>query len=430
DGGGTDNPPEAYADIASFLQTHASCIGRGLLQEGTCYGYGNICLTCTGVRDVDWEQRAHGKPSTPPIFVAHNCPLGTGPCGGEIHCEAYVSDEAMWDFAARDLPAAGVDPQTAWAIVERLWYLSRPGSGGPAYNCSSPLSDGCSASSLFTKLRAIDDDDGDLADGTPHAASLFAAFARHGIACGEPEDPANQDHTVCPAFAPPAVTVQAAAQAALLSWPAVAGAASYRVLRGDGPCATTYTPVATVAGTAFTDAGLADGFTVHYAVQAVGSNGACLSPVSACVEVVPQPFAGILTLDRGLYACRDMVRLRVRDGNAAAAQAGGGGVTVHVASSSEPAGETIALTQDSPGSPVYPGTLTLTADPPSSPDGRLTVEDGDAILATYVDADDGAGGYGLTRTAGASIDCAPPAITDVRATDITGQGATIRWTTN
>lgn len=433
DGGGFDNPPEAYADIASFLQTHSSCIGRGFLQEGTCYGYGNVCLTCTGVRDVDWEQRAHGKPSTPPIFVAHNCPLGTGPCGGEIHCEAYVSDEAMWDFAARDLPASGVDPATAWEVVERLWYLSRPGSGGPAYNCSIPLSDGCSASSWFTKMRAIDDDDGDLANGTPHAAALFAAFARHGIACGEAEDPANQDHTVCPALAAPVVTAQAAAQAALVSWPAVAGAASYRVLRGDGPCATTYTPVATIAASAdgadaaFTDAGLADGFLVHYAVQAVGSNGACLSPLSGCTEVVPQPFAGIVTLDRGIYVCADMARMRVRDANAGG---GGSAVTVHVTSTAEPAGETITLLPEPPGSPVYAGALPLTADPASPSDGRLTVADGEAITVTYLDADDGAGGHGLARTATASIDCVAPAITDVRATDVTGQSATIRWMTS
>ena len=32
-------------------------------------------------------------------------------------------------------------------------------------------------------MRAVDDDDGNLTNGTPHGGALFAAFNRHGIAC-------------------------------------------------------------------------------------------------------------------------------------------------------------------------------------------------------------------------------------------------------
>jgi len=48
DGGGFDNPSEAYADVTGFLYDRSSCIGRGFLQSGVCGGYGNACLTCTG----------------------------------------------------------------------------------------------------------------------------------------------------------------------------------------------------------------------------------------------------------------------------------------------------------------------------------------------------------------------------------------------
>jgi hypothetical protein len=54
DGGGYDNPSEAYADVTSFLVTHQSCIGRGFTSSN-CTGNGNACLNCTGVRDQDWD---------------------------------------------------------------------------------------------------------------------------------------------------------------------------------------------------------------------------------------------------------------------------------------------------------------------------------------------------------------------------------------
>jgi hypothetical protein len=48
DGGGFDNSSEAYADITENLADHNSCVGRGFFQSGTCSGYGDTCLTCTG----------------------------------------------------------------------------------------------------------------------------------------------------------------------------------------------------------------------------------------------------------------------------------------------------------------------------------------------------------------------------------------------
>ena len=42
DGGGFDNPSEAYADITALMATHVSCMGRGFFQSGTCGGYGDL----------------------------------------------------------------------------------------------------------------------------------------------------------------------------------------------------------------------------------------------------------------------------------------------------------------------------------------------------------------------------------------------------
>ena len=66
-----------------------------------------------------------------------------------------------------------------------------------------------------------------------------------------------------------------------LSWMAVPNAVSYRVLRNDFGCSYSFSPVAALPGTSYTDTGLA-GLTCYYRIQAVGSNSAFDGPVSAC----------------------------------------------------------------------------------------------------------------------------------------------------
>ena len=423
DGGGFDNPSEAYADIISILSTHVSCMGRGFRQASNCGGYGNGCLACTGVRDVDWNQRVARAPSTPAGFVANNCPGGSGPCGREEHCEGYVGGETLWDLAVRDLPASGLDQATAWQLADKLWYKSRLGSGGNAYNCSLPSSDGCSSFSWYTKLRVIDDDDGNLANGTPHAAAIFAAFDRHKIACGTASDPANQNSSSCAAFGAPSLTAAPGSASAQLTWTAVAGATGYNVLRNDMGCSAGSTVIATIPGTTYTDGQLANGFTEYYRVQAVGLNQACDGPVSNCQSATPQPYAGTIKLDAGAYNCSSSVLVTVTDGNAL-----GGSVPVTLASASEPGGETFNLARVAPGSAVFTGTVALVVSPAAA-DGQLSIAHGDTIAATYVDGDDGQGQI-LNRQTTALIDCAPPVITKVNASLIAGTSARIGWTTS
>jgi len=292
DGGGAGKPGEAYADIVSILTTHASCMGRGMYNDGsTCTGYGDTCLSCTGFRDFDWAARQSGTPATPTNFAQVRCQVDTssfgGPCNREAHCESYISSEAMFDLATRDLPAMGLDPASAWQLAERLWYLTRPGAGGNAYTCLLPLSNSCSATSWYQRMRVADDDDGDLANGTPHAAALFAAFDRHDIACGAAGDVTNQNHSSCPALAAPVPTRTLVPGGVELQWSPVAGAAEYRVFRGELGCEHQQVPVAALpAGqTSYVDDDEELDLLRHYRVQAFGSNPACAGPVSACVGV-------------------------------------------------------------------------------------------------------------------------------------------------
>ena len=294
DGGGYDDPSEGYADAVAIMYDRYSCLGRGGLFQN-CSGYGDTCLECTGVRELDWDKRTEHRPATGDGFAADHCPGGGAPCGKEEHCEGHIVAETIWDLATRDLPASGLDPNTSFQLTEKLFYKSRQGSGGNAYNCSIPNSDGCGASSWFMKLRNIDDDDGNLINGTPHAAAIYAAFNRHKIACGAAGDPSNQNHSSCPSLATPTVSVAAKSSSAKLSWSTVANAGRYLILRNEQRCAASSNIIGTIQepDTEFIDYDLPGNFTVYYRVQAQGSNGACESQVSACVSVMPA--AGKLT---------------------------------------------------------------------------------------------------------------------------------------
>jgi fibronectin type 3 domain-containing protein len=427
DGGGSDNPSEAYADIVAFLHNRESCIGRGFRQSGNCGGYGDTCLNCTGVRDVDWDMRVNHTPATPSGFLTTNCPDGGGPCGKETHCEGYVGAEAVWDLATRDLPAMGLDPDTAWQLTDKLWYVSRLGSGGNAYNCSLPSSDGCGTNSWFHKLRLADDDDGDLNNGTPHAAAIFAAFDRHDIACGSSSAASNQDSSSCPTLAQPVLTsTLGLTNSAELTWDPVTDAASYTVLRNEMGCDRAQTIVGRLddPATTFIDDDLSNDFPVYYRVQAVGSNSACESAVSACIEVIPQPLAGKVRFDQAAYGCANRIGLSVRDANAV-----GPTITVTVRSDSEPTPEAVVLTEIGPGSDRFAGEI-FTTSAAAAADGVLSVTPGDTLVAEYVDADDGTGGFDVVREHQAAVDCTFPVISDVLITNVTGSTATIVWDTD
>ncbi len=294
DGGGKDRPGEAYSDIVAILTSRDSCMGRGMYSDGsTCTGYGDTCLTCTGFRDFDWSARQANTPATPTGFAQVRCTFDTsefaGPCRREAHCESYVSSEAFFDLATRDLPAAGMDQDSAWQLVDRLWYQTRPGSGGDGYTCLLPLSNSCGATSWYQRMRVADDDDGDLANGTPHAAALFAAFNRHKIACGAAADATNQSTSSCPTLAAPLVTRTVTPTGIELSWAPVTGAAEYRVYRGELGCDRQQVPIAALpaAQTAYVDDSGDSLLLRSYRVQAFGTVAACASPVSSCVLAPP-----------------------------------------------------------------------------------------------------------------------------------------------
>jgi trimeric autotransporter adhesin len=311
DGSGTSvdhGTGETYGDFTAALTLHDSCIGPTFLGSN-CGGYGNACTACTGVRDIDYAKHSSGTPATVDGFTRVYCPSGfgyNGPCGREGHCESYVSSEGLWDFGARDLPYAGTG--AAWNVVERLWYLSRP-TATAAFVChptGSPwTSDGCATGSYWRTMRAVDDDDGNLNNGTPHSCNLYAAFNRHGMACTT--DPgANTCYRGCAQPPAPALTVTAGYNQTSLAWSSSGSVVVYDVYRSERGCDAGFTKIANdVTASSYTDSTVAAGVTYSYQVVAHPSgNEACGSIPSSCQSVpVPQYYACTVDVAAGTNTC-------------------------------------------------------------------------------------------------------------------------------
>jgi fibronectin type 3 domain-containing protein len=301
---------ESYGDFTGVLQTHQSCVGAGFTSQN-CDGYGDSCRSCKGVRDIDWDAHADHNAHTPFMLDdtdpnSYTCRWWAwpqsyaGPCRYEGHCESYIPSEACWDLAARELPAMGIDTTTSWQIMDRLWYASRS-TAQSAYSCSTSSgtvlsSDGGNTGSLYNIFRAVDDCDGNLNNGTPHAAAIFAAMAAHNIAVGSAGDATNQNQTnCCPTLATPSLNGSAGAGQDVLTWGAVTNATRYFVYRNEVGCSAGFTKIATVTATSYTDTNVSGGTTYYYRIQAATNSDACTSAMSNCVTLTPTPGGGPCT---------------------------------------------------------------------------------------------------------------------------------------
>jgi hypothetical protein len=301
--GEISSPGESIADIYGMLRVVDSCFGRGFVPgDPACAGggYGDPCLSCTGVRDLDFANHQSGQPHdidwilSPTVAPGGGCVgvagLQQGPCGQETHCEGMVAAEAGWDLFALDLQSApfNYDLNTALQITTRLIYLAA-GNIGSWYQCSpGPVQlSGCLADGGYLNLLAVDDDNGNLNDGTPHMQAIFNAFSRHQIACSTPAV-LNSGCAGAPTQAP-SLSVSPLPNGALLSWNAVPGAARYWVFRTEGVrgCDFGKVRLAETTLTQYTDSGLLDGFEYLYSIMPVGATDSCMGPMSPCVSTVP-----------------------------------------------------------------------------------------------------------------------------------------------
>ena len=236
---------EANGDILAALTFHDSCIGAGA-RATPCTGFGNACTSCTGVRDIDWARHVTPEPDTVDSLIFPRCDLGydyAGPCGRQGHCESQVVSEAVWDFVNRDFPEP--DSPAAWNVMERLWFVTRP-TATRSYGCNTTdgifTTHGCNVGSLWKVLRVADDDDGNLANGTPHGGALFAAFDRHSIACQN--DPgARRTFAGCTPPPTPLITTSHDVEEVRVKWENWTNGVVFDLYRNDHGCDAGFTRI-------------------------------------------------------------------------------------------------------------------------------------------------------------------------------------------
>jgi Zn-dependent metalloprotease len=193
---------EAVGDTFAFIETKDPCIGKNFQPGVAC---ANCNSTCTGVRDMASFATGGSHTIAKPSTVADNngincdrysCPyyqfffIGAyqGPMGYEGHCESYIASTANWDLAQQLVARWGAT--TGWAKMDSIWYKSLTPSKS-AYQVVSggkcnpaAVVNGCGAANWYTVFLAADDDDGNLANGTPNGCRIWDSFTAHGIACG------------------------------------------------------------------------------------------------------------------------------------------------------------------------------------------------------------------------------------------------------
>ncbi|MCP4657973.1 MAG: hypothetical protein GY856_21400 [bacterium] len=186
---------EAVGDVLAAIHLQDGCIGPGFLSTN-CYN----CSGCTGVRDIADFSYNDGtaivaKPSTITSSSGPDCDRWTcpysgymGPMGYEGHCEGYITASAVWDVGAELRAKLGT--AAGWSKVEQLVFdsISTAQSGfrivsGGQCNTSATI-DGCASSNWYKAFLVADDDDGNLANGTPNCEEIWDAFNYHEIACG------------------------------------------------------------------------------------------------------------------------------------------------------------------------------------------------------------------------------------------------------
>ena len=120
------------------------------------------------------------------------------------------------------------------------------------------------------------------------------------------------------------------------------------------------------------------------------------------------------------YSCDDTISIDLAD-----ADLDGPTASVTIASDSETTPETVTLAAtDIDGK--YTGTIDTSGATPSA-NGTLEISHGDTITVTYIDADDGEGGYDVTKTDEALADCRAPDFDGVREALSGDNQAILHW---
>ncbi len=159
------------------------------------------------------------------------------------------------------------------------------------------------------------------------------------------------------------------------------------------------------------------------------------------VPMGPQPYAlvmtggiatqrGVIGLDHSYYQSDAVVNVTVVDTDLNLDPNATDVASADMFSTTEPAPETIVLTETGPATSVFRGWIQLqNSAVPIGGDGLLQVQNLDLVTGAYFDSDDGSGGSGWVYD-NATVDDDPPVVSNVTAINIRFNRATVIWTTD
>jgi len=134
---------------------------------------------------------------------------------------------------------------------------------------------------------------------------------------------------------------------------------------------------------------------------------------------------GAIALNRAAYSCTDVVAIQLVDCDLNMDTSGLDTAVVNARSTSAPSGQDVVLTESTPNSGVFVGTIGVST---TEGEGTLLVDHNDVVTLRYDDADDGSGQPAVAE-ANASIDCLAPTISGVGVT-VSGLSATVVFQTD
>jgi hypothetical protein len=132
---------------------------------------------------------------------------------------------------------------------------------------------------------------------------------------------------------------------------------------------------------------------------------------------------GTISTDRDAYGCASQVAVTVMDADIV----GAGTQNVQIATQGGDS-ETMTLSETG-GMGVFNGAISTATGAAQPGDGALQVSHGETLTATYIDADNGAGGVNIPKNDQASVDCQAAVISGVTVGSAKRTTATISWTT-
>ena len=135
--------------------------------------------------------------------------------------------------------------------------------------------------------------------------------------------------------------------------------------------------------------------------------------------------AGLVAFGASVLPCNGTVGVQVIDCDLNLSDSTTDSAQVVVASTSQPGGVLLTLTETAPESAAFLGSFSFS----STPGSDLLVAPGDEVTVTYLDADDGEGNA-VTVTRTITVDCTPPVITAAYASDVQPRSATVEVETD